>query len=85
MPARLICEPEESEEDEGNYDQRPAEKFQENTSLGVGLPQNAWNLNDSAIIVVGVGPAHPRDKTYLSVEVENPRRQWDSPEDLDHG
>jgi hypothetical protein len=74
MPARLICEPEESEEDEGTGDERPAVKFKESMIHGVGFPHNARDLGDFAIIAVDVGPAHPRAKTRLDICGKNIRR-----------
>jgi hypothetical protein len=73
MPARLVCESEESEEDEGTGDQRPTEKFDENMSQGVGFPRNARDLDNSSIMMVVGGQARPRDKTRLNVDGKNPR------------
>lgn len=85
MPARLICESEESKEDEGTRDERPTKKLKHDMSFVVAFPLDAWDLRDLGIILVRVGPAHPRKKSKLAVDGENPRRCWDGPKYLDQG
>jgi len=74
MLARLIGETEEPEEDEGTHDERPAVKLKEGMREGVGFPNDARDLLDSAIVRVGVGPAHPRLVPKPNVDNKNPSR-----------
>ena len=85
MPPRLICESEESKEDEGTRDERPTIKLKHEMRFVVALPRDARDLRDLGIILVDVGPAHPRKKPKLAVDGENPRRCGDGPKYLDQG
>jgi len=84
MPARLIRETEECEEDECTRDDRPAVKLVAEMRQMVGFPKDARDLTDPVIVQVDVGPAHVRTEPKLDVDGKNPRRYRDSPHNLDH-
>jgi len=73
MPARLIRETEEREEDECTRNDQPAVKLVACMREMIGFPKDARDLTDPVIVQVDVGPAHVRTEPKLDVEGNNPR------------
>jgi len=81
----FVGKTEETKEDKRAYNDQPTSKFQGNFADGISAPDKGWDLINTRVAVVGIGPADIWLDTGLHVEVKGIGAQRNGAEDLDSG